>query len=67
MSTYHKIDRQAIVALSYIVRMTGEIATFNALSLAGSGNRLRDYTLLSAELFDTIFTNAFSFILTCHL
>lgn len=66
-STYHKIDYQAIVVLSYIVRMTGGIAAFNALSLKGSGNWLRNYTLPSAELSDTIFANDFSFILTCLL
>lgn len=43
VSSYHKINRRAIVALNYVVSMTSGLAPFSALSLAGSGKRLRGY------------------------
>lgn len=43
VSSYHKLHRRAIVALNYVVSMTGGVAPFSALSLVGSGKRLRGY------------------------
>ena len=43
VASYHKLHRRAIVALNYVVSMTGGIAPFSALSLVGSGKRLRGY------------------------
>lgn len=43
ISSYHKIHRRAIVALNYVVSMTTGVAPFSALSLVGSGKRLRGY------------------------
>ncbi|WP_080238503.1 BamA/TamA family outer membrane protein [Spirosoma rigui] len=43
LSSYHKVNDRAIVAFNYVVSMTGGVAPFSALSLAGSGKRLRGY------------------------
>lgn len=43
VSSYHKIHCRAIVALNYVVSMTTGVAPFSALSLVGSGKRLRGY------------------------
>jgi outer membrane protein assembly factor BamA len=43
VSSYHKVNNRAIVALNYVVSMTGGVAPFSALSLVGSGKRLRGY------------------------
>ena len=43
VSSYHKVNRRAIVALNYVVSMTSGAAPFSALSLVGSGKRLRGY------------------------
>ena len=43
VSSYHKVHRRAIVALNYVVSMTTGVAPFSALSLVGSGKRLRGY------------------------
>lgn len=43
VSSYHKVHRRAIVALNYVVSITGGVAPFSALSLVGSGKRLRGY------------------------
>lgn len=43
VSSYHKLHCRAIVALNYVVSMTGGVAPFSALSLVGSGKRLRGY------------------------
>jgi outer membrane protein assembly factor BamA len=43
VATYHKVNDRAIVALNYVVSMTGGTAPFSALSFLGSGKRLRGY------------------------
>ncbi|GAB3641716.1 BamA/TamA family outer membrane protein [Spirosoma arcticum] len=43
VSSYHKVHRRAIVAVNYVVSMTTGVAPFSALSLVGSGRRLRGY------------------------
>jgi hypothetical protein len=43
LSSYHKVTSRAIVALNCVVSMTSGQAPFSALSLVGSGKRLRGY------------------------
>ncbi|QJW91000.1 BamA/TamA family outer membrane protein [Spirosoma taeanense] len=59
LSSYFKLNHRAILAVNYVVSITGGLAPFSALSLLGGGRRLRGYyegryrdknmTLLQAE------------------
>lgn len=43
VSTYYKLNRRAILAVNYLVSITGGTAPFSALSLLGGGKRMRGY------------------------
>ncbi|MGF7215561.1 outer membrane protein assembly factor BamA [Spirosoma lacussanchae] len=43
VSLYYSLTRRAILAVNSVVSLTGGTAPFNALSLLGSGKRLRGY------------------------
>lgn len=43
VSSYYKLSSRAIAVVNYVVSITGGIAPFSALSVAGSSKRLRGY------------------------
>jgi len=43
VSSYHSLNKRVVLAVNYVVSLTGGTAPFNAMSALGSGKKLRGY------------------------